>query len=74
MSESPSSVGMFPFGQPACALQQQDRTQKRVFVLGVYASAVQAKWVRPGAPVNASIPSVSVPCPSSCCPATTNAE
>jgi len=47
MSERLSSVGVFPFGQPVDILQQQDRTQKRVFVLGVYASAVHAKWVRP---------------------------
>jgi len=36
----------FPFGKPIVSLRQQNRTQKRVFVLGVYASAVHARWVR----------------------------
>jgi len=34
----------FPFGEPLRILRQQDRTPKKVFVLGVYASAVHAKW------------------------------
>jgi hypothetical protein len=34
----------FPFGQPLRLVKQQDRTPKKVFVLGVYASAVHAKW------------------------------
>ncbi len=38
-------VGVFPFGQPILPLIQRDRTPKRVFVLGVYASAVHARWV-----------------------------
>jgi hypothetical protein len=38
-------VGRFPFGQPVRTLVQQDRTPKRVFVLGVYASAVHARWL-----------------------------
>lgn len=37
----------FPFGQPVQIVQQQDRTPKRVFVLGKYASAVHATWVSP---------------------------
>jgi len=37
-------VGVFPFGQPILPLVQRDRTKKRVFVLGVYASAVHARW------------------------------
>lgn len=37
----------FPFGQPLRCVQQTDRTPKRVFVLGVYASAVHARWVGP---------------------------
>lgn len=37
--------GTFPFGQPVREVVQTDRTQKRVFVLGVYASAVHARWV-----------------------------
>ena len=39
------SIGIFPFGQPVQFLVQEDRTPKRVFVLGVYASAVHARWV-----------------------------
>lgn len=37
----------FPFGQPITAVRQTDCTQKRVFVLGVYASAVHARWLSP---------------------------
>lgn len=40
--------GVFPFGQPIHKLEQQDRSAKRVFVLGVYASAVHARWVGEG--------------------------
>jgi hypothetical protein len=39
------SLGTFPFGQPVREVVQTDRTPKRVFVLGVYASAVHARWV-----------------------------
>jgi uracil-DNA glycosylase len=35
----------FPFGQPVQKVVQTDRTPKRVFVLGVYASAVHAHWI-----------------------------
>lgn len=35
----------FPFGQPITAVRQTDCTRKRVFVLGVYASAVHARWL-----------------------------
>ena len=35
---------LVPFGAPLRALVQSDRTPKRVFVLGVYASAVHARW------------------------------
>ena len=35
----------FPFGKPITAVRQTDRTRKRVFVLGVYASAVHARWL-----------------------------
>ena len=38
----------FPFGQELHPLVQQDRTPKKVFVLGVYASAVHARWVKGG--------------------------
>ena len=38
----------FPFGEKVIKLEQQDKSPKQVFVLGVYASAVHAKWVRRG--------------------------
>lgn len=34
----------FPFGQALHPLIQEDRSPKKVFVLGVYASAVHARW------------------------------
>jgi uracil-DNA glycosylase len=34
----------YPFGQPLIPVVQKDRSPKKVFVLGVYASAVHAKW------------------------------
>ena len=37
-------IGTFPFGQPIMKVCQSDRTPKKVFILGVYASAVHAKW------------------------------
>jgi hypothetical protein len=40
-----TSIGTFPFGQPVRIVEQTDRTPKRVFVLGVYASAVHAQWI-----------------------------
>ena len=38
----------FPFGQELHPLVQEDRTPKKVFVLGVYASAVHARWKKDG--------------------------
>lgn len=35
----------FPFGEPITPVCQVDRSSKAVFVLGVYASAVHARWV-----------------------------
>ncbi len=35
---------VFPFGQELHPLVQEDQTPKQVFVLGVYASAVHARW------------------------------
>jgi len=35
----------FPFGEPVRRVEQTDRRPKRLFVLGVYASAVHARWV-----------------------------
>ncbi|MCE2615322.1 hypothetical protein [Phocaeicola oris] len=34
----------YPFGEELHPLVQQDRTPKKAFILGVYASAVHAKW------------------------------
>lgn len=36
---------VFPFGQELKNVKQTDTTKKSVFVLGVYASAVHAKWL-----------------------------
>lgn len=38
-------IGVFPFGQEVKKVLQTDHTPKRVFVLGVYASAVHARWI-----------------------------
>ena len=38
-------VGVFPFGQPITTLRQVKWDPRRVFVLGVYASAVHARWI-----------------------------
>ncbi len=40
-----TSTYRFPFGQPVKDVVQKDRSPKKVFVLGVYASAVHAKWL-----------------------------
>lgn len=37
--------GNFPFGQKIKPVVQKDKSPKKVFVLGVYASAVHARWV-----------------------------
>jgi len=39
--------GVFPFGLPVTNVEQSDRKPKKVFVLGVYASAVHARWSGP---------------------------
>ena len=39
---------LFPFGQELHPLVQEDRSPKKVFVLGVYASAVHARWKKEG--------------------------
>ncbi len=39
---------LFPFGQELHPLVQEDRSPKKVFVLGVYASAVHARWKKNG--------------------------
>jgi uracil-DNA glycosylase len=37
-------IGIFPFGQEVQKIEQEERSSKRAFVLGVYASAVHACW------------------------------
>ena len=38
----------FPFGEAVHPLVQEDRSPKKAFVLGVYASAVHARWKKDG--------------------------
>ena len=40
-----TGLGTFPFGRPIERVLLGDRNPKRVFVLGVYASAVHARWL-----------------------------
>ena len=40
-------IGVFPFGQEVKKVEQNERSPKKVFVLGVYASAVHARWENP---------------------------
>ena len=51
----------YPFGQKVKPLVQQDRTPKKVFVLGVYASAVHARWKRDGKTVCTALAVASEP-------------
>lgn len=37
----------FLFDEPVNKVEQLDRTPKKIFILGVYASAVHAKWISP---------------------------
>lgn len=52
----------FPFGQPLRRLVQEDRTPKKVFVLGVYASAVHARWKKDGKVICQALAVASEPC------------
>uniref|UniRef100_Q3ARI2 Uracil-DNA glycosylase-like domain-containing protein n=1 Tax=Chlorobium chlorochromatii (strain CaD3) TaxID=340177 RepID=Q3ARI2_CHLCH len=40
-----NTIGTFPFGQPIKKVCQIDQSPKKIFVLGVYASAVHATWI-----------------------------
>lgn len=51
----------FPFGEYVKRLEQQDKTPKEVFVLGVYASAVHARWIRGGQTVCQALAVASEP-------------
>lgn len=51
----------FPFGEYVRRLEQQDKTPKEVFVLGVYASAVHARWINGGQTVCQALAVASEP-------------
>lgn len=51
----------YPFGQTLKRLIQQDRTPKKVFVLGVYASAVHARWKKDGKTICTALAVASEP-------------
>ncbi len=53
---------LFPFGQELHPLVQEDQSPKKVFVLGVYASAVHARWKRNGKIVCQALAVASEPC------------
>ena len=44
MTNTTEPIGTFPFGEPIYRVEQTDESSKKVFVLGVYASAVHAQW------------------------------
>ena len=52
---------LYPFGQQVNTLVQQDRTPKKIFVLGVYASAVHARWKKEGKTVCTALAVASEP-------------
>lgn len=57
------AVGVFPFGRPVQRVVQEDGRPKRVFILGVYASAVHARWVdEKGATLIRALGVASEPC------------
>lgn len=51
----------YPFGEELKPLVQQDRTPKKVFVLGVYASAVHARWTKGSETICAALAVASEP-------------
>ena len=53
---------LFPFGQELHPLMQEDRSPKKVFVLGVYASAVHARWKKDGQIICQALAVASEPC------------
>ena len=53
---------LFPFGQELHQLVQEDRSPKKVFVLGVYASAVHARWKKDGQIICQALAVASEPC------------
>lgn len=53
---------LFPFGKKLHPLVQEDRSPKKAFVLGVYASAVHARWKKDGKIVCQALAVASEPC------------
>lgn len=51
----------YPFGEEVHKVVQQDRSPKKVFVLGVYASAVHARWKKDGKTVCQALAVASEP-------------
>ena len=52
----------FPFGEQLQPLRQEDKSPKKVFVLGVYASAVHARWKKDGKVICQALAVASEPC------------
>ncbi len=52
---------IFPFGQKLHPLIQEDQTPKKVFILGVYASAVHAKWKKDNKVISQALAVASEP-------------
>ena len=52
----------FPFGRIVNPMVQKDQTPKKVFVLGVYASAVHAKWIKNNRIICKALSVASEPC------------
>lgn len=52
----------FPFGNELHPLIQKDQSPKKVFVLGVYASAVHARWKKDGKVICQALAVASEPC------------
>lgn len=57
----PEKTYRYPFGEYVTPLVQQDQTPKEVFVLGVYASAVHARWMCNGETVCQALAVASEP-------------
>ncbi len=54
-------IYQYPFGEVSNPLVQEDRTPKKAFVLGVYASSVHARWVKNGEVICNSLPIADEP-------------
>ena len=54
-------IYQYPFGERSLPLTQEDRSPKKVFVLGVYASAVHARWKKGGEVICEALPVADEP-------------